>query len=325
MHKFSDIIKKFNIVHNNYYDYSKSLYKSPRQPIEIICPIHGSFYQRPDTHWKGGICTKCSYILRGKNLKYNKDEFIKESNIKHNNKYDYSKFEYADCHTKSIIICPIHGEFLQSAKHHIGGSECQMCARLKANKIQRVKTKLPLNEFIIKANKLHNNYYDYSLVHNYNNIREKLKIICPIHGLFEQQGHNHLSGNGCKKCGQYKTRNSERSANETELYNELFKYNNKIVHNDRDILEGYELDIVNYETKRAIEFNGDYWHCNPIKYDAEYEIKQLGLKAKEIWSHDKMKIDFAKRKGYKIMTIWESEFLKNKNEIINKCINFLKD
>jgi hypothetical protein len=40
---------------------------------------------------------------------------------------------------------------------------------------------------------VHNNKYDYSKV-EYINTNSKVKIICPIHGEFEQTPHNHLTG-----------------------------------------------------------------------------------------------------------------------------------
>ena len=49
------------------------------------------------------------------------------------------------------------------------------------------------NDFIIKSNKIHNNRYDYSMV-NYVNCREKIKIICKVHGEFIQQARIHMNG-----------------------------------------------------------------------------------------------------------------------------------
>lgn len=55
-------------------------------------------------------------------------------------------------------------------------------------------------EFKEKAKQLHNDKYDYSNV-VYVNSRTKVKIICPIHGLFEQKADSHIRGCGCKLCG----------------------------------------------------------------------------------------------------------------------------
>jgi very-short-patch-repair endonuclease len=62
-----------------------------------------------------------------------------------------------------------------------------------------MKNKLTTLEFIEKANKIHNNIYDYSLV-EYTGNRNKIKIVCSKHGIFEQIPFDHLDGHGCSKC-----------------------------------------------------------------------------------------------------------------------------
>lgn len=56
--------------------------------------------------------------------------------------------------------------------------------------------------FILKAQKRHNNKYDYSKS-NFTNIKNKVIIICKHHGEFEQSADSHLQGSGCVKCGNY--------------------------------------------------------------------------------------------------------------------------
>ncbi len=58
------------------------------------------------------------------------DVFIKELEIVHNFKYDYSKVNYIDSKTKINIICRIHGEFLQIPSLHLSGHGCRKCADL---------------------------------------------------------------------------------------------------------------------------------------------------------------------------------------------------
>lgn len=48
-------------VHGNKYDYSKADYRHGKSPVEIICPKHGSFWQRPNGHVDSGHgCPQCS-------------------------------------------------------------------------------------------------------------------------------------------------------------------------------------------------------------------------------------------------------------------------
>ena len=57
----NDFIRNANGRHNNKYDYSKVNYINNKTNVEIICPKHGSFQQRPDNHiYQGQGCPKCS-------------------------------------------------------------------------------------------------------------------------------------------------------------------------------------------------------------------------------------------------------------------------
>lgn len=54
-------------------------------------------------------------------------------------------------------------------------------------------------QFITKATNHHGNKYDYSKV-SYVNSKQKVIIICPVHGEFKQHAARHLIGHGCKRC-----------------------------------------------------------------------------------------------------------------------------
>jgi hypothetical protein len=52
-------IEKAVKTHGNKYDYSKAVYVNSCSKIEIICPIHGSFWQKANGHLNGKGCNKC--------------------------------------------------------------------------------------------------------------------------------------------------------------------------------------------------------------------------------------------------------------------------
>jgi hypothetical protein len=57
-------------------------------------------------------------------------EFIEKSKLLHFGKYNYDLVLYQNCRTLVIIICPHHGEFLQTPNAHLyAGSGCEKCAR----------------------------------------------------------------------------------------------------------------------------------------------------------------------------------------------------
>ena len=119
-----NLIKRFNEVHNNKYDYSKMNYVNIDTPIEIICPEHGSFFQSPYDHQRGANCPKCG------GRKKTTEDFIKCAKEIHGDKYDYSKSKYINSTTKIEIICPEHGSFFQSYVGHILLKQnCPVCSK----------------------------------------------------------------------------------------------------------------------------------------------------------------------------------------------------
>ena len=71
--------------------------------------------------------------------------------------------------------------------------------------------RLTLQDVINKFKNIHGTTYDYSLV-DYQGDSKKVKIICKIHGMFEQQPSCHLrQKQGCPKCGREKVNNYIRT------------------------------------------------------------------------------------------------------------------
>lgn len=81
------------------------------------------------------------------------------------------------------------------------------------------------DEFIKKAIKIHGDKYDYSLV-DYKNNNTKVKIICPIHGVFEQIPRSHLIGINCYKCGKGSMSKEQFIEKSIKKYDDLYDYSN---------------------------------------------------------------------------------------------------
>lgn len=127
------------------------------------------------------------------------EEFIQKAKAIHGDKYDYSKVDYVNNHTKVIIMCPEHGEFPQNPHNHLFGNGCPKCARQRTADRERKTTEW----FVEKARQAHGSRFDYSKV-NYLNNHTPVIISCPIHGEFQQTPTNHLKGQGCPACGRKK-------------------------------------------------------------------------------------------------------------------------
>jgi hypothetical protein len=70
-------------------------------------------------------------------------------------------------------------------------------------------------------------------------------------------------------------------------------------------------DIYIPDKNLIVEFFGDYWHCNPVKYSGDYYHRYIHLSASEIWKKDKIREDNIKKLGYEFKIIWESDFSKH--------------
>src|ERR1035441_1704066 len=109
-----------------------------------------------------------------------KDKFIIKSKNVHGGKYGYSLVEYNNGSVDKVdIICPTHGIFKQLPSSHLNGRGCPKCSGW--NKTTQ--------DFIFEAKLIHGNKFDYALS-TYNGSLSKIKIICPEHGIFEQQAHH---------------------------------------------------------------------------------------------------------------------------------------
>lgn len=171
-------------------------YIDTKHSVEVECEECGH-------HWfpivrdliRGHGCPKCSDTWDGRRRTV--DEFIEFSNKIHNNKYTYNiNGDYVTNKTYINIICPIHGEFKQLAEAHMLGHGCPKCNNSWMNRHLRVE------DFINKANKIHNNQYEYFIDNEYLVNNNLITIKCPKHGVFKQTVKKHLQGQGCPICNE---------------------------------------------------------------------------------------------------------------------------
>lgn len=147
-------------------------------------------------------------------------EFINESIEIHGVKYDYSKVEYVKNNVKVKLICPTHGMFEVRPNDHLSkGVGCSKCNNASISKSNNLKKNI-----IERFNKVHNFKYDYTYT-NYTRTDNKIRIICPIHGEFQQTPHHHLAGSGCQKCGNvYKPTTEEFIRESLKVFGDFYDY-----------------------------------------------------------------------------------------------------
>lgn len=117
-------IEKANIVHDNFYDYSKVEYISLKKKVSIVCPLHGVFYQTPEKHlYAKTRCPACA----GRPI-ITTPVFVSRALKVHGERYNYVNSKYVNDSTKLEIICNVHGSFMQAPGHHINKKQgCPLC------------------------------------------------------------------------------------------------------------------------------------------------------------------------------------------------------
>lgn len=232
-------------------------------------------------------------------------EFILKSQDKHGDKYDYSKVKYVGSKNRIIIICPIHGEFLQRPNDHLNGCGCKKCQYVKTS----LENKFSNETFIKKSNLIHNNKFDYSLV-EYNGYEKKVKIICNKHGVFMQSPHAHLQGAGCPSCCE--------SRGEKKIAEILTKHNIEFIREKTfsDLKNKSHLFYDFYLTKHRvlIEYNGKQ-HSEPIIF--------FGGKSgfMENRKRDIIKLRYAINNNYLLMSIYNIP-IKKLDEILVDALKY---
>lgn len=286
-----EVIRKFIQKHGNKYDYSKVIYLGTHIKVCIICPIHGEFWQTPANHLSGQNCVECRNKKNSLLNLFTLEQFIEKARAVHGDKYDYSLSIYSGKRNLIKIICPEHGEFLQLAGNHLKGRGCPTC--------HFDNKKLTKEQFINRANKIHNNFYDYSLV-VYKGCFDKIIIICPIHGQFEQVANYHLCGNGCKKC---------KSSNGEKIIAKILEKNNINYKREYKLPNyNFKYDFYLPDYNLFIEFHGEQ-HYRPIDHFGGIES------FKELQFRDNFKKSLAREYkipliefNYKHLRIQEKEF-----------------
>lgn len=112
-------------IHGDRYDYSQFEYVTAKHKSIVICRIHGQFLINANNHFNGKGCPQCALDKHKTIRKYTTESFIEVANLKHSNKYDYSKTVYLDIKTKIIVTCVNHGDFNVTPDKHI--NECNSC------------------------------------------------------------------------------------------------------------------------------------------------------------------------------------------------------
>jgi len=226
--------------------------------------------------------------------KHTLEEFLEKAKIIHGNKYDYTKVVYNGVDYKIIIGCPEHGEFQQTAYSHLIGKGCNQCS-IGINKVST-------ENFINKAREIHGDKYDYTKV-IYVKSNEKVNIVCPEHGEFQQTPSGHLRNNGCLFCSGSKHNNETFIKKAREVHDDKYDYSKvEYVHASSKVIIGCS-EHGEFEQIASVHMSGG--GCPKCSGRAKLTTQDFIEKSKKV--HDN-KYDYSK-----------AEYVNSNNNVIIIC------
>ena len=344
-----EFIAKAELVHNNFYDYSRSAYKNNKTKLTIICPEHGEFLQNPNNHLSGCGCGLC-----GNNVILDLKHFLTKSKSLHGDTYTYGKAVYKGVDHLITITCREHGDFDQVAAIHMKGSCCPKC---------KPNYKLTTATFIERANEVHHNKYRYDDA-VYLRSHGKVIITCPDHGDFIQTASLHLGGGGCPDCGGTKGHTTETFIKKATLvHGDKYDYSKTSYVNAKtnvvigcpthgDFLqlaqshinqaagcpkcshtiskaEQYLADMLTSKGLSLIQ--SDRKILNGLELDIVIPEKKIAIEFNGVYWHSEAngkdksyhlnKTTLANAAGYRLIHIWEDDFTEDSEREINFILN----
>jgi hypothetical protein len=266
--------------------------------ITAICEKHGEYitfvgnllYSKSGCIKCRGDTTKKKYLTVDRN----------HPTVKEMLKYFSLKDPDFKCNKVSPItfICKEHGEFKRSVKI------LNRSKKFKTScfKCRSKKDMYTIDYYYNKLKKLHGDKYSYSIDGEYFGAHSRLKITCsnPKHGSWGCSIYNHFyNKTGCPKCAGTISKGSL----------DLFSYIRSLApKTESEVkIENLKVDILIRDKKIAIEYLGQYFHSS--KFIDKYFHRNRRI--------------FLNSLGYRVIYIWEYEWLTNNSKIKNYFKNVL--
>ena len=283
-------VREYFEVHG--YKLLSDTYENVEKKLMVQCP-EGHEWNTSLHNFKSG--NRCYYCC-------NSDSSV---NKKHTIEYVREQFEscgyklitdnYVNNRQKIEVMCSENHKWITTYHEFKQGNRCKTCFELNRGASLRLSHEHVKKYFESQGYKL--------LTDTYNNIYQKLDVICPNKHTWSVNWANFKNNNcRCAKCP------TQTSKAEVEIYDFLRVYFPDAISGDRSIIRPLELDIVLPSKKIAIEYCGIYWHSDSVKKDTNYHVNKLNL---------------CNEKGYRLITIFEDEWYNRKEIVKNTIENIL--
>lgn len=287
-HTFIQSAKK---VHGLRYDYRCVHYVHGRAKVQIICLVHGSFFQSPHNHLSGRGCRKCGREQIAKAHEYSTAEFIKRAKLRHGSKYDYHQVQYKHNKTKIKIICKSHGGFWQRPHSHLNGRGCSKCSQ------ESHPPKYRPQQIVTRIEEAHPNILVLRLPKK---VTERIPVSCKTCGnLWTSKAPILIKADGSPYCGCPRC-----SSSKGEKITRTFLETNKIrfISQARLIPDtSHSFDFLLLDSKTLIEYQGQQ-HYRPVDFAGRGRA-WASAHFKVTKRRDRFKSRWARKNGYRLIVI----------------------
>jgi len=226
----------------------------------------------------------------------------------YDNNYEFSKRKLSEYQNTSSL-----DKFVMKYGEILGKEKYIECNRKKENS---------LNNYIFK-------YGEVDGLEKYINYIEKLKKSRSKEFIIDKYGkeyYENLIALKTKRINRYSIIGLEFCEEINEIIKNDYK---KIYYGDNEYMfyvfeDGIKIispDFYIKDINVVIEFYGDFWHRNPIIYENKEDFFK-----EEIWKFDEKRLNILKTKfGCNTIVIWENDYMKNKEDVIQKIIQKIND
>ena len=252
-------------------------YVNNSTPIKHLCRICNTTYiQSPGSHLQGRSCPKCGVKKRSNIRTKTFKQYYKECKERG---LDLPIEDYINARTKIKHKCKNGHIYMQSPDSHLTGQGCSKC--------NNNKKKTPQN------------YYDECKkrgldlpIRNYVNAITKIKHKCNKGHIYLQSPDKHLQYYGCPICNESHGERFIRNY----LDNNNIKYEPQKKFKDLKDKTYLSYDFYLPKQNMLIEYQGEQHYESNAYFGGEKQLELQQL-------HDKMKKDYAKANGYKLLEL----------------------
>jgi hypothetical protein len=262
-------------------------YKNNTTKLNMVCPNGHSIKMSWNNFKNGNRCYICNGGVR---LTYS---YIKEH--VESEGYELLSKTYENSSSKITLKCPLGHVYKAKWNDFQQGTRCSTCFRNVAPTVDYIRDFAKGRGYVVEHC-------------NYRNSKSKITFKCLSGHVFDMCWNNFQQGQECPIC----TRNRLTSRAEKEIL-EIVSSCCDVIPNDRTQLVNpitnynLELDIWIPSLRKAIEFNGKYWHSSSYSKWKDIQKRQQ-----------------CEEKKIELLVIEEEQWYNNKYDIINTIKDFLK-